>query len=430
MKGDQRMSNEAVSSVSRQNAFSFECYEQRFSVPYEYPVYFTRDLFHPENELLCSVLCRRKEDRRHRLKVFVDEGVVEAMPGFADQVETYLKGRSSLLKMEGGIEVVPGGETAKNGWDLVQDCMEKIADARLCRQSFVIAIGGGSFLDIVGLATALVHRGLRLVRVPSTVLAQDDAGVGVKNGVDERGMKNFAGTFAPPFAVLIDYDLLRTVAMKYWLGGVAEAFKVAIIKDRDFFRFLRRSASRLRAKDDRAIEHVVKRCAILHLEHIRNNGDPFEFGMARPLDFGHWSAHRLEILSDYDLCHGEAVSVGIALDSCYAAVTGLLPQRERDLILGALEETGLPIWSDLLELRTDDGGLEIVRGLKDFKEHLGGELNVTMPVQIGRSIEIHEMDPEAIEQAIGHLKERSQLKSVTAAYRWNSEIRNPKHEIA
>jgi 3-dehydroquinate synthase len=398
-------------------------------VPYEYPVYFTRDLFHPKNELLCSVLCRRKEKRRHRLKVFVDDGVVEALPGFTERVAEYFRDRSGLVKLEGGIEVIPGGEAAKSGWAQVQETMERIAEARLCRQSFVVAVGGGSFLDIVGLAAALVHRGVRLVRVPSTVLAQDDAGVGVKNGVNERGMKNFAGTFAPPFAVMIDYDFLRTVATKYWLGGVAEAFKVAIIKDREFFRFLSANAQKLKAKDDQVIASVVKRCAILHLDHIRNNGDPFEFGMARPLDFGHWSAHRLEVLSGYDLCHGQAVSIGIALDTCHACEIGLLPERERDLILDALEQTGLPIWSDLLQQRGDDGRLEIARGLKDFQEHLGGELNVTVPVEIGKSVEIHEVDPRAIEAAIQYLKARSQTGSISAPCSWCSDLRNPKHEL-
>jgi len=285
--------------------------------------------------------------------------------------------------------------------------MTKMAESHLCRQSFVLAIGGGSVLDAVGLAASLVHRGLRLIRIPTTVLAQDDAGVGVKNGINEHGMKNFAGTFAPPFAILIDYQFLQTLPAKHWFGGIAEAFKVAIIKDREFFDYLRSHATDLRKRDNAAIESTVRRCAILHLDHIGANGDPFEFGTARPLDFGHWSAHRLESMSGYEIGHGQAVSIGIAIDSFYASQIGLITSKECDVILNGLKKTGLPIWSDLLELTRPDGKLEILQGLDDFQEHLGGQLNVTMPNGIGRKIEIHEMDRAIVEQAIVYLKDHS-----------------------
>lgn len=245
-----------------------------------------------------------------------------------------------------------------------------------------------------------------MIRVPTTVLAQNDAGVGVKNGIDHRGMKNFAGTFAPPFAVLVDSRFLETLPEKYWTGGIAEAFKVAIIKDAGFFDFLCRNSGKLNKKDETAINTLVKRCAVLHLDHIRNNGDPFEFGSARPLDFGHWSAHKLEVLSGYEIGHGQAVSIGIAMDSYYAAEIGLITKSERDTIVDALDKTGLPVWSDFLEKRTAEGGLEILEGLREFQEHLGGELNITLPDGIGQKVEIHEMDQDIIKAAICYLKQR------------------------
>ena len=384
-----------------------DCYKQSFTVSYDYPVYFTKDLFDPQNDLLAYVIDRLNEHRRHRLKVFLDSGVAEVTPDLAPRVGQYAEMWSGCLKMEGPVEIVPGGEKIKSGWDSAKPIMTSVAESHLCRQSFVLAIGGGSVLDAVGLAASLVHRGLRLIRIPTTVLAQADAGVGVKNGVNEHGMKNFAGTFAPPFAVLIDYQFLSTLAPKHWLGGIAEAFKVAIIKDREFFDYLCQHATRLRERDDAAIETTVRRCAILHLAHIGANGDPFEFGTARPLDFGHWSAHRLEALSGYELGHGQAVSIGIAIDSFYASQIGLISGKECDAILNGLEETGLPVWSELLELRRPEGRLEILQGLDDFQEHLGGQLNVTMPAGIGRKIDVHEMDPAIVEQAIFYLKSRS-----------------------
>lgn len=400
------MRAESYQSLSDEEPFPRDCYMQNFSVPFHYPVYFTKDLFHPENDLFVSVVDRLDERRRHRLKVFIDSGVAKAIPDIRETIGNYVTNWPQQLKLEGAIETVPGGERAKSDWGPAKKVMESIAESRLCRQSFVIAVGGGSFLDIVGLAASLVHRGVRVIRVPTTVLAQNDAGVGVKNGIDQRGMKNFAGTFAPPFAVLIDFGFLRTLEPRYWYGGIAEAFKVAIIKDRDFFDFLLQSARKLRERDESAIEVTVKRCAVLHLEHIRTGGDPFEFGSARPLDFGHWAAHKLERLSGYGLGHGEAVSIGIALDSFYACRIGLLSDRERDAIIGALASTGLPVWSDILERKTTGGRLEILEGLREFQEHLGGQLNVTLPRGIGSALEIHEMDPAIVEQAVAYLKTR------------------------
>lgn len=401
------MESELYPTKDGGKAFPAECYTQSFTVAFDYPVYFTNDLFHPQNDLLASVVERRDERLRHRVKVLLDSGIVRAITGFPEKIGAYMESRPGRLKMEGAIEIVPGGEQAKNDWNLVRHIMHTLADGHLCRHSYVLAIGGGSFLDIVGLATSLVHRGVRLIRVPSTVLSQNDAGVGVKNGIDEHGVKNFAGTFTPPFAVLNDFRFLRTLPKKYWTGGIAEAFKVAIIKDRDFFDFLCLNAEKLRDRDDNAIEATIKRCAILHLEHIRTSGDPFEFGSARPLDFGHWSAHRLEVLSNHQIGHGWAVAIGIALDCCYAHQKGMLTSAERDTIIDALEKTGLSVWSDLLELKTPKGELQILKGLSDFQEHLGGQLDVTLPGTIGRKVEVHEMDTAIINEAIDYLKERA-----------------------
>jgi 3-dehydroquinate synthase len=387
--------------------FPADCHVQNFSVSFDYPIYFSRNIFHPENDLLASVVDRRNELRRHRIKVFIDSGIVDSCEDFPEKVRAYIESHSELLKMEGAMEIVPGGARAKNDWNLVRHIMSTLADSHLCRQSYVLAIGGGSVLDMVGLAASLVHRGVRLIRAPSTVLAQNDAGVGVKNGIDDYGMKNFAGTFSPPFAVLNDFSLLRTLPGKHWIGGIAEAFKVAIIRDPEFFDFLCQNAEKFAQRDATAIEATIKRCAMLHLEHIRNSGDPFEFGSARPLDFGHWSAHRLEVLSEHRIGHGQAVAMGIALDTCYANRMGMLTVREQDSIIDALETTGLPFWSDVLMRRNDSGELEILKGLDDFQEHLGGSLNVTLPTAIGRKTEVHEMDKSVIIEAIAYLKQRA-----------------------
>ncbi len=381
-----------------------DVYVQKISVPFEYPVYFTHGLFKEGNPVFASALDRLHEQRRHRAMVCLDAGVARAHPGLTNQIKTYFHDRADVLELAGPPEIVPGGEGAKNGWDVVRDIMETIGNQHLCRQSFIIAIGGGSVLDAVGFATSLVHRGLRMVRVPTTVLAQNDAGVGVKNGMNKHGMKNFVGTFAPPFAVLNDFTFLPTLTKKDWTGGMAEAFKVAIIKDAEFFEFLCQKAENLQHRDEKAMEVLVRQGAILHLEHIRNNGDPFEFGPARPLDFGHWAAHKIEALSGYTIGHGQAVAIGIALDTCYATGTRLLTTTERDRVLNGLTRCGLPLWHDLLEKRTSAGRLCLLEGLEQFREHLGGTLAVTLPKGIGARCEVHWMNVDLIEDAVRYLK--------------------------
>jgi len=380
-----------------------DCYIQNFSVSFDYPVYFTRGVLAEDNDLLARVFDRFDERRRHRTEVFIDSGVLDCYPEIVKKIEIYFARHADTLELVCEPHSVPGGEKAKNARVAAESVMESIADQRLCRQSFVLAIGGGSALDIVGLAASLVHRGVRVIRIPTTVLAQDDSGVGIKTGIDAYGVKNFAGTFAPPFAVLIDYDFLDTLEDRYWIGGISEAYKVAIIRDAEFFKYLHENAAQLRARDSSAIEQVVKRSAILHLEHIAGGGDPFEFGTARPLDFGHWSAHRLEVLSGYEIGHGQAVSIGLALDSYYAYRTDHISEDELHSILTALRETGLPVWSSVLERKGSDGELAVLKGIEEFREHLGGRLNVTLPHPIGARTEVHEIDAEIVKDGIKYL---------------------------
>ena len=387
-----------------------DVYRQKISVPFEYPVYFTHGLLAAENPLLADSLNLLGEDRRHRAMVYVDSGLAEAQPQLIQTIKEYFHARPKQMELVAPPQLVPGGEAAKNGWQVVRDVMWTAGNCHIDRQSFVIAFGGGAVLDMVGFAASLVHRGLRVVRVPSTTLAQNDAGVGVKNGMDEHGQKNFVGTFAPPFAVLNDFDLLDTLADRDWIGGVAEAFKVAIIADAAFFDFLCERAVDLKGRDQAAMEHCVRRCAILHLDHIRTSGDPFEFGSARPLDFGHWLGHKLETMSEFALGHGQAVAIGIAVDSFYAMRKGLIGEAEFQRIVDGISACGLPIWSDLLTRRRADGSLEILEGLREFREHLGGALSVTLPDGLGAKCEVHQVNPQIIQEAIEHLAERNAAK--------------------
>ncbi len=380
-------------------------YRQRFRVSYSYPVHFTSGLFNRGNTVLDTVFRAFPETPR-RVLVYVDDGLASAWPTLIPDIQAWFRARPEAMELVRDPEIVPGGERTKNGWNVVQAIMSTIGAAHLCRHSYVMALGGGSVLDMVGFAASLVHRGIRMIRVPSTVLAQCDAGVGVKTGMDEHGMKNFAGTFAPPAAVLVDFEFLKTLSAKYRVGGVSEAIKVAMIKDAVFFKDLCRSARRIAAGDNRLLADAVRRSAILHLEHIRTGGDPFEFGAARPLDFGHWAAHHLEILSHYRLGHGQAVSIGLALDTCYAHREGLVSRAERDALLRLLESLGLPTWDPVLELADGTGYPVVLKGIEVFREHLGGQLSITLPDGIGRKREVHTVDMAVMRECMDWLKRR------------------------
>ena len=377
---------------------------QTFSVPFRYSVSFTHGVFEAQNPVLAALLAKERSGPRARALVVVDRGLAEAVPALTQKIERYFRAHGSALELVRKPLLVPGGENVKNGWNSVREIMTTAGETRLDRHSYVVAVGGGSVLDMAGFAAALVHRGLRFVRIPTTVLAQNDAGVGVKNGMNDGGAKNFAGTFTPPYAVIDDFDFLKTLPQREWIGGIAEAFKVAIIKDTPFFRYLCAHAADLRDRDQAAMEKVVHKTAALHLRHIATSGDPFEFGSARPLDFGHWSAHRLELLSNFTLGHGHAVAIGIALDSTYAMLKKLISRDERDAIVQGLAACGLPVWSPLLERPGAHGEPDVLAGLEQFREHLGGKLCITLPKPLGAKVEVHRVSLATVQQAIRLLK--------------------------
>ena len=380
------------------------CQAQRITVEYDYPVVFTRGLFAEDNDDLLWALARKEPDRRHKVYVVVDQGVAEAWPALIDDIEAWFEARRDHLELTDRPLVILGGEAAKNDPDLVGSLLARFQGAKLDRQAFVLMIGGGAMLDVVGYAAAITHRGLRIVRAPSTVLAQNDAGIGVKNGINAFRTKNFLGTFAPPFAVVNDIDMIRTLHVRDRRAGIAEAVKVACIRDASFFDWIEAERHGLRDAEPTVMEQMIRRCAELHLLHIRTCGDPFEMGSARPLDFGHWAAHRLEALTRHELRHGEAVAIGIALDSRISVLTGRLDEASQQRIWDTLAGVGFPLWHDALADADSDGRLAVLRGLDQFREHLGGELTVTLLEAIGRGVEVHEIDEAAVGEAIVELR--------------------------
>ena len=393
-----------------------------FTVPFRFPVLFTRRVWDLGNDAFARLVASREPARRHRVLVVVDGHLAEANPSLIDDVAAYFASRAEVLELVGRPVIVRGGETVKNDWAHCFGILEHINRTGLDRQSFVTVIGGGAVLDMVSFAAAIAHRGVRVVRMPSTVLSQADSGIAVKNSINLFGKKNFVGTFVPPFAVINDLDLLATLDARERIAGVSEAVKVALLRDPGFFNYLESATSAIAAGRLEAIGHVVQRSAELHLAHICGNGDPFELGSARPLDFGHWAAHKLESITAHRVRHGEAVAIGMALDLTYSVAKGFLARPVCERILRLLEALGLPLWDSALAERTADGRYALVTGLQEFREHLGGELHVTLLRGIGDSFEVTEMDEELVREAIEALADRYACASVRPAIRLAASV--------
>jgi 3-dehydroquinate synthase len=379
-----------------------------FQVRYSYDLHFTRRVFDEENPLLADLVARYRPGQRVKILFVLDEGMAARHMQLKVQIPKYCDRFNQQLECTSLVEI-PGGESAKNDPAHVEEVLSQINEKGICRHSIVVVVGGGAVIDMAGYAAAIAHRGIQIIRIPTTVLSQNDAAVGVKNGINYFGKKNFIGTFAVPLAIINDSDFLSTLHPRDWVAGTAEAVKVALIKDRPFFEYLENQASAINEGDLPAMEELIYRCAKLHMEHIARGGDPFERGSARPLDFGHWAAHKLEHLTGYALRHGEAVAIGMALDVHYARLVGFISSEEQDRILKLLQLLG---FGEVLQGNTQISEKELLKGLDEFREHLGGTLCITLPEGIGNKVEVNTIDRDLMKQAIKEVFFHSTQKKI------------------
>ena len=380
--------------------------ERSIQVTWRHRVLFTDHVFDSANPILVSTLATSLSGGPGKTLVVLDAALEGAQQGLSESICAYFSAHSEKARLVRPPLIIPGGEQAKNSWASVSELHKSIEHWHIDRHSFLIAVGGGAMLDVAGLAAATAHRGIRLVRIPTTTLSQCDSGVGVKNGVNAFGKKNFIGTFAPPLAVINDFHLTATLAPRDKRAGFAEAVKAACIRDQAFFQALEQDAERLRGFDSNAMRRLIRRCAEAHINHIVDGGDPFESGSARPLDFGHWAAHKLEQLSEFGLRHGEAVAIGIGLDVIYSRRMGFLEPAAAERILELLEKLGFSLFAPELLLEGTRCEFKVLEGLEEFREHLGGRLAITLLRDIGTGFEVHDMNQACVVESIKELRER------------------------
>lgn len=381
-------------SISKGKDFSI-------SLDFTHKIRFTKEAFQVGNQTLSDLLIT---NGHAKVIVFIEKAVHQVFPNLKNEVEFYIS------QCEGydftSCEVLVGAEECKRNEKVLRAAWDAIEQSQIDRHSYVFAIGGGAFLDVIGFASSTAHRGCRLVRFPTTTLSQDDSGVGVKNGINAFGKKNWIGAFSVPYAVIIDFKFLYTQSVEVCRKGLVEAIKVALVRDYSLFEWIEANVEALADLQPKVLEEVVERSAMQHAEHIAMGGDPFELGSSRPLDFGHWAAHKLEQITDFNLSHAEAVSVGIAIDTIYSVKLGWLSEESANRVLYLLEKLGMPTYDRALEVKNSQGVREVFAGIEEFREHLGGQLTVMMLKKIGLGKDVHDLDISHLNLCITELQTR------------------------
>lgn len=368
-----------------------------FQVPAVHRLRFTHDVFGSDSHVLAELL-HTSPGRRTKVQFWVDEFVAAAHPDLKSRIKQFARLSDGDFELAGNVQFVPGGEAVKNDVHILERMLKVINAHDLDRRSYIVVIGGGAVLDAVGFAAAIAHRGIRLIRIPTTTLAQADSGVGVKNSVNLFQKKNWVGTFAIPWAVVNDAHLLESLPDRDFRCGFSEAVKVSLLKDEKLFSWLCENASSIHDRNREACSTAIRESAKWHIRHITAGGDPFEALEARPLDFGHWSAHKLEVMTDFEVRHGEAVAIGVGLDCLYSSRVHGLEHSQALQTLQALMDMGIRMWHPLL-----DDTLTLFDGLEEFRQHLGGRLTVTMLEAPGQPINVHEIDRAAMKDSLQEL---------------------------
>ncbi|HIH2762445.1 MAG TPA: 3-dehydroquinate synthase [Candidatus Azoamicus sp. MARI] len=383
----------------------YKIIKQTFNIKYNYNIFFTTDIFNLNNKILINELNKNNLSEK-KILILIDKNVIKFNTDIIIKINNYFKFYENSIKVVCNPIAITGGEKVKNHYLLVKYFYKLIEKYKICRQSYLIAIGGGTIQDLAGYIASTAHRGIKLIRIPTTVLSQDDSGVGVKNGINFIKKKNFIGCFSIPFSVINDYSLLQSLTFKQIIEGLAEAVKVALIKDNIFFKYIEDNCKNI--TEHSVLKNVIYTCAKLHAEHISKYGDPFEQTSSRPLDFGHWIAHKLESMSKYKISHGEAVGIGLIIDSTYSYLIKLLKKNEWKRIIRCMINLHMKIFCELLLKK--EKIYEIFNGVEEFREHLGGKLTITLLKAIGEKIDIN------------HINKYIYIKSIKLIYRINKKI--------
>lgn len=271
--------------------------------------------------------------------------------------------------------IIPGGEENKN-LELATMMWQELVESMADRQTFLLGVGGGVVCDLVGFVASTYMRGVRFGLVPTTLLAQVDAAIGGKCGVNMGGYKNMVGAFAPAEFVLCDASLLASLPVREFRAGLSEMIKAAVIGDGELFEMFEKSTFEQMRADSELLGSMVARSVAVKCEIVRR--DPYEKGERRLLNLGHTWAHAIESLST-DYTHGEAVAVGMVCATREALRRGVIAPEDAERIVAVVERYGLPTSVDIAEEQL----LEVMAHDKKCSE---GEVRFVLPTGIGSCV--------------------------------------------
>ena len=366
---------------------NFENYKKTWVANTELPVSFTltysTNIFDPRNHDLISY-----GDSQRKI-VVVDKVIYDL---YADQIKNYF----DTLKIEYLLHIVDSTEINKN-WDNCEKILRFFEDAQILRRSEpVLAIGGGVLLDIVGFCCSIYRRGIPYIKIPTTLLAIVDASVGAKVGIDHFGKRNRIGAYYPPIAALLDKKFIKTQPRREIVNGIAEIFKLALIKQNELFVLLEENYEQLLNEKFQygAVPNRVINLAITGMiEELAPN--LWEKKLDRCVDFGHSFSPLIEMNNIPDILHGESVAIDCIFSSCISFNRGYIDFETLTRILNAAKNLELPTFHkdftdfDLMKL-----------SLLDTMKHRNNNQYLPLPIEIGNYKIINDLSDDEIKNAM------------------------------
>ena len=333
-----------------------------------YDILIGRNLLEENNDYLQLALADKK------IAIISDETVHNL------QYKNFLA-QISDLKVDPHLFLIEPGEPSKN-WNVLKKVLDWLTELNFDRTDYVIAFGGGVVGDLVSLAASLFRRGINLIQVPTTLLSQVDSSVGGKTAVNNGPAKNSIGTFYHPKVVFCDISFLSTLPDRAFLAGYAEVLKMALVFDKDFYKFLIENQKLMSLRDETVLLHIIDKSLELKSKVVEI--DEKELGDRALLNFGHTFGHALESYFDYSekLLHGEAVSLGMVLAARFSMEESYLSENKLDDIIDHLNAMNLPtlitqIHNDKIDL------VKILKFMQQDKKVVGNNINLILLKDIG-----------------------------------------------
>ncbi|MCJ7743035.1 MAG: 3-dehydroquinate synthase [Dehalococcoidales bacterium] len=286
---------------------------------------------------------------------------------------------------------VPEGEEQKS-LETAGRLYNELTDFYAERTTPILALGGGVIGDLAGFVAATYMRGVPLVQIPTTLLAQGDSSIGGKVAVNHGLLKNKIGAFYHPWLTISDISTLKTLSPRELSDGLAEIIKHGAILDREFFSYLEENLDKIKSLDDQVLERVVSRSAKIKAGVVEK--DELDLGLRNILNYGHTVGHAIESVSELKVWHGEAVAIGMLAEARISNRLGILTEDEVARIKNLIAQAGLPTELPSLELE------KLIQAMKHDKKVLQGKLKFALPKSIGEAFITDEVSPSLIEKAL------------------------------